>query len=438
MDRPVMDEETVAVLGAGISGLVAASVLLSEGVTSVVVIDEYSHVGGNHIHANIGDYTFDVGSLIFQDDSPLLLHFPELLQHYVPVDPAWSRVTPQGRVTEYPFSLRDDFLGAGLFEMLRITASVIAARIDRRPMRNAYDFARHSLGSRFLRRSGLEHYMERFCGCPIREIDLAFARSRMTWIRDQTTARAIATRFWRALWRIPIAKENTQMVRPRSGFGELYAPVVSSLEARGVRFVLGEKLRSVESSEKGFEVRTASRTERVGRVVSTIPIVHALELAGVPAPQLPTVTLVSLFYSFMGHREFTDAILYNFTREARWKRLTVYSDFYGEVDGRQYFTVEVVAGPEGSGDCDEADIEFRSHVAGYVLLDGDLRLEGSHVLKQAYPVYTQGSAALAANARQTLRGLGIESLGRQGAFQYQPTARVSTLEAEAGLGSPRP
>jgi hypothetical protein len=32
-----------------------------------------------------------------------------------------------------------------------------------------------------------------------------------------------------------------------------------------------------------------------------------------------------------------------------------------------------------------------------------------------------------------LRAFGVESLGRQGAFDYQPTARDTTLKAEAAL-----
>ena len=32
-----------------------------------------------------------------------------------------------------------------------------------------------------------------------------------------------------------------------------------------------------------------------------------------------------------------------------------------------------------------------------------------------------------------LRAFGVESIGRQGAFEYQPTARDTTLKAEAAL-----
>jgi hypothetical protein len=51
----------------------------------------------------------------------------------------------------------------------------------------------------------------------------------------------------------------------------------------------------------------------------------------------------------------------------------------------------------------------------------------------AYPVYTDKLDEQAADAIAALRTLGIESFGRQGGFDYQPTARDTTLKAEAAL-----
>src|SRR5712691_4860596 len=110
------DAFAVIVLGAGISGLVSASILLKEGHENILVVDEYGHIGGNHIDCSIGDYTFDIGSFIFQDDSPLLAHLPELLPLYLPISPSWGRLNPQGVVTQYPISLKEDLIAAGPFE----------------------------------------------------------------------------------------------------------------------------------------------------------------------------------------------------------------------------------------------------------------------------------------------------------------------------------
>jgi hypothetical protein len=422
------------VLGAGISGLVSTSILLDQGLGRVLVVDEYDQVGGNHIDRAHGRYTFDVGSLIFQDDSPLLQHFPELLPHYVPIVPTWSRLTPQGRVSDYPFSVRDDLLAAGPLECARILGSAIWSRARRRRLRHAADFGRYWIGPRLMWRSGLESYMERFFGVPAEQVDLAFAEQRMGWISGHASARNLGRRIRSLLPRsTPDRPRNRQLARPREGFGSLYQPAVDRLEGAGATFRTGTRMERLVRTVDGFRLTTAGTTYEAGRVVSTIPLERALDLCGiVKSGSLPTVTLVSLFYSFAGRRGFNSAILYNFSHEGAWKRLTVYSDFYGPVEGREYFAVEVIGDRVGCS-VERAAGDFRSHTARNRLFSGDLRLVGSHVLGQAYPVYTAGATDRARAAITALRDFGVESFGRQGGFQYQPTARVSTLEAEAAL-----
>ena len=156
-DYALTERYAVIVLGAGITGLVSASVLLDQGCKRVIVVDEYPHIGGNHIDWSVNGYTFDIGSLIFQDDSPLLKHFPELLEHYVPVSPRWARLTPQGIVTAYPISVKDDILAAGPLEIFKnfsrpwsMRASSGERWATQRNSRSTW------IGDRLLRRSGLD------------------------------------------------------------------------------------------------------------------------------------------------------------------------------------------------------------------------------------------------------------------------------------------
>jgi hypothetical protein len=141
---------------------------------------------------------------------------------------------------------------------------------------------------------------------------------------------------------------------------------------------------------------------------------------------------MTLFFSFAGDRGFTYSILYNFAHAGSWKRLTVYSDLYGRADGREYFAVEVNADLV-SGSVETAEQDFRRHVCENGLFAGDLRLEGHHIVSNAYPVYAEGADEQAAKIIAALRARGIESFGRQGGFDYQPTARDTTLKAEAAL-----
>jgi hypothetical protein len=81
-----------------------------------------------------------------------------------------------------------------------------------------------------------------------------------------------------------------------------------------------------------------------------------------------------------------------------------------------------------------AEQDFVAHVRANGLFDGDLKLEGSMLLENAYPIYSRRSGEYAARAIRALEAFGIQSFGRQGGFDYQPTARVSTIEAESLLG----
>ncbi len=426
----VADNYDVIVIGAGISGLVAASVLLKDGYRRVLVVDEYDHVGGNHIDYSVGGYTFDIGSFIFQDDSPLLAHLPEILPLYVPINPSWGRLNPQGMVTQYPISIRDDIIAAGPVEWVRILSSVLFARIFRRRLRNARDFAQYWIGAYLLHRSGLGNYMKRFYGLSAEKIDLEFAQKRMLWIKEHASLRGAFRR-----WVMPAPKSapNQQLARPRGGFAHLYQGAVQRLERSGVTFFLGAKMQSLQKQDGVLFIDTEGRRVAASRVVSTIPLANIKKLCGLPSDEgLLTVTLISLFFSFSGDRGFKDPILYNFSHTGAWKRLTVYSDFYGRSDGREYFGVEVNA-DHVLGSVETAEHDFRQHTSANGLFTGDLRLEGSHIVSNAYPVYSDKADERAANAIAALRTLGIESFGRQGGFDYQPTARVSTLHAEAAL-----
>lgn len=426
----------VVVLGAGITGLVSASVLLRQGYKHIVIVDEFDHVGGNHIDWSTGDYTFDAGSFIFQDDSPLLGHFPELLPLYVPIEPSWGKLNPQGAVTSYPISIRKEVIDAGVLEWVRMAGSVLKARLFHGSVNNAREFARYWIGDRLLVRSGLENYLERFFGVPAERVDIKFAQKRMMWIREH----AMVSTWLKRLIKPSIAHPtNRQLARPKEGFAHLYDAAVERLKAQGVTFLLGASMKGIQREDERFRLELPDAAIDCGRVISTIPIGRAQELCAIAAPdkQLETVTLVSLFFSFDGKRGFDQSILYNFSYLGAWKRLTVYSDFYGRAHGREYFAVEVI-GDQVNHSIAAAEQDFRRHVGANGLLDGDLKLEGGMIVPGAYPIYTDNAAERAARAIEGLQAFGLESFGRQGGFNYQPTARVSTVEAEAALACRQP
>ncbi len=107
--------------------------------------------------------------------------------------------------------------------------------------------------------------------------------------------------------------------------------------------------------------------------------------------------LDGLFFSFSGKRGFEQSILYNFSYAGAWKRLTMHSDFYGLSGGREFFSVEVNA-DHVCGSVERAEQDFRQHTSANRLFIGDLKLEGSHTLSNAYPIYTDQADERAATA----------------------------------------
>ncbi len=269
-----------------------------------------------------------------------------MLPLYVPIDPTWGKLTPQGAVAGYPLSIKDDILRSGLWGCARIGLSVLYSRISRPKIRNARDFARYWIGDYLLRRSGLESYMMRFFGIAAEKVDLDFAEKRMLWIKEHSSPRAML-RHLRP--RKAEAPTNRQLARPKSGYDDLYAVAAAKLRGQGTEFRLGCTVSQIRKAGSVFHLDTTGGAVTADRVVSTIPINRALEISGLGADEnLTSVTLISLFFSFSGKKGFDCAVLYNFSHGGFWKRLTMYSDFYGTAEGREYFGVEVIASQRGT------------------------------------------------------------------------------------------
>ncbi len=200
-------------------------------------------------------------------------HLPELLPLYCPISPSWGRLNPQGVVTKFPISIKDDLIAACPIEWLRILSSVLFARIFRRRLQNARDFAQYWIGARLLHRSGLGHYMKRFYGLPAEKIDIRFAEKRMLWIKEHASLRWLK----RSVKSIP----NKQLARPREGFAHLYQGAAQRLERCGVTFLLGAKMHSLQKKDGVFFLDAGGRRVAASRVVSTIPLERVQDLCGI-------------------------------------------------------------------------------------------------------------------------------------------------------------
>ena len=430
-----MLEFDVVIVGAGVSGMVSSMIMAQKIDKKILLIDEYNEIGGNHISENIGEYTFDIGSFFFQDDSPLLEYFPSLLPKYKEIGRySILRLTPNGAVVNYPIDLKQEIIYRGPVEWTRILISLLFSRLRRDPSHDAANYVLFRIGKRLAEQTGLLHYLRRFYGTDPHRIESIFVKKRMGWVERYSSVKG-AIELLRQ--KSAPTQNNKELVRPREGFNALYSVAQSDLENRGVSIALGNKINKIEKISNGrMIIHTDKETYITNEIISTIPVNTMTEICGLPHNEkIKGSRLISLFYSLDGHKKANANVIYNFSNEGSWKRMTFHSDFYGLVNNRMYFSVEVVSGDEKMS-VDDASKEFIQHaMSKNGVLSGDIKLEGARITENAYPVYLSGATEAAAEAVANLRNFGILTFGRQGGFDYQPTARISALEAKRKLAS---
>jgi protoporphyrinogen oxidase len=426
----------VIILGAGVTGLTAAHALLPSALR-VAVIEDYPGAGGNHLSKDMGGCSFDVGAIFFWSDSPLLGLFPGIEAHWTPVNYSIARVTPQGNVRAYPFDMREEFFGRPLPYQLAVIADVLVHKLFWRRKASAADFARAHIGGKLFRDSGLSGYMRRFYGFSAEEISYPFALRRMKWIAQNASLAPRVARFVRSAGRrLGLVAHPAPLrcfARSRDGFQAMYGHALASLQALGADAVLNAGTSSVRKTAEGFEVHTEAGTFTAPRLINTLPLVKVARLLGMDAAEAPESTaMITACFRFRGQRHFAALILHNFAADGLWKRLTMHSDYYGRADGWEFFSVEVSVRGTLPG-IDTLVADFRATTAQAGLFEGELECLGSFVTDFAYPVYDQSAEARKTTLVQALSDMGIESLGRQGNFDYIPSATVAIAQAQAYL-----
>jgi protoporphyrinogen oxidase len=179
----------------------------------------------------------------------------------------------------------------------------------------------------------------------------------------------------------------------------------------------------------GFQVVVAGSSIRSDHVISTIPLNSTAEICGVdPSPALRSITLLTLYVSFVGDLGFTSGILCNFSETGTWKRLSVHSRAYGQVNGHDYLSVEVPVTSSSAQALSEFN-SFMSHVRGLGLFKGEAFLVGHDETPGAYPVYALGASQEARTLIEKIEQFGVHVIGRQGRFDYLPTTTAATNDA---------
>jgi protoporphyrinogen oxidase len=245
-------------------------------------------------------------------------------------------------------------------------------------------------------------------------VGIEFATQRLGYIRKflGSYVRALSKQMFD-----PKTSRTGHLVRPREGFGHLYARVGELLEQRGVRIRLNCPVSEIRRVASGYEIHSADFVERFDDVVSTLPLPVSLRLAREPVrSHAEHMGLLSLFYR--GALLKDAAHVYNFTYEGQWKRIVVFSRYYGKSHGEDFLTVEITGTSFSAERRRELSVEFEDQALRQGLFRSRPRLLGSVVTEHAYPFFRPGHTNNMRHEFERLEAFGIRTVGRQGNHQY--------------------
>ncbi len=410
--------ERVAVFGGGAAGVVLANELARRG-APVDLLEKAPRLGGLHRSTAAAGMEFDIGAFLFSKEHELFRSFPSLLGSFTRVAPSLASITPKGNIDRYPLSLPGYFRDNGARVGCLSVADFFLSKIRYRGRATVPDFTKYYVGAQVYRRSGLQNYIERLFGMPDHDVDMEFARQRLPEIQAYTPIRVTGRYLRRVRDRLVMGKREppTTFVRPPAGFDQVYDLIRSDLERGGVTVHLGCDVRSIRKTADGFDVEFGGGVHRYGRVASTIPVPLALRLAGMEShARFDTMAVYSMFYTGRLRHHHTE--IYNFMLEGVWKRLTAFSKYYGPHRGRDFWTVEATTRDTSAGILAALRAEFEDHALRFGLCDGTPECVGALVTERAYPVFHRGEFAALEAEKARLTEMGIDHVGRQGAFEY--------------------
>jgi len=408
--------KSIAILGGGASGVVAASVLASRG-AHVTLFEREEQLGGLHRSVVIGSDAFDIGVFLFKRDHALLLAFPFLAPLFVELRAPRLSLTPRGSFDPYPFSSRAYLRHKGWFRGgIRAASSLLYGRIRDWRRDSVASCVRYQIGGELYRETGLQNYIERLYGLPDSAIGVEFAHQRLGLISN-FIRRELASYF--SGWpghRRPDRRPQF-LARPAKGFGLVYARIAEALRASGVDLRLGTSVDRIGRNAGRFEISVAGELLHFDEIVSTLPVQASLRAIGErPTTAAGHMGLLSLFYR--GKFVPDAAVLCNFSLEGCWKRMCVFSRLYGMSRSEDYLTVEVTGLELGSEQQRRLHEDFLAHAMRHGLFSNQPVLVGSLVTRTAYPIFQPGQSHVIRREIECLSRFGVRSVGRQGTHSY--------------------
>ena len=448
-----MNNEPIAILGAGPAGLSAAYELTKRGVRPLV-FEKTDQVGGIARTESYKGYLFDIGGhRFFTKIERINRLWQEMLGESLLNVPRMSRIYYQGRFYTYPIAVRNALSNLGVTESLLILTSYVAAQIRPCPEENTFEQWVSNRFGRRLYEKFFQTYTEKVWGIPCTSI-------RADWAAQRIKGLSLMAALANALLGNQKAKSLiNEFLYPARGPGMMWQRFQEEVEAGGGQIVLNSEAFGLRRNDRSIAAVTLiekgeKREIPVGHVISSIPITKLVTMIEPEVPDEVIRAAAKLAYRglilvglIVDKKDlFPDQWIYVHNPDVRVGRIQNFKNWSAEMVpdpwktsiGLEYFCTE---GDEIWKMPDGELIEFGSRELSELgLAELDDVVDG-FVVRQpaAYPVYGPEYAKHLKVIRDFLEPFhNLQTIGRNGMHRYNNmdhSMYTGILAADNALGA---
>jgi protoporphyrinogen oxidase len=439
-----VNDQSVAIIGAGPAGLTAAYLLSKNGVPVTVLESDPTYVGGIARTAQYKGFRFDIGGhRFFSKAKEVEDLWTELLPNDMLERPRSSRIYYRGKFFSYPLKAGEALWKLGLFESIRCVLSYFKARAFPIPAPKSFeDWVTNQFGSRLFN-IFFKTYTEKVWGMSCKEISADWAAQRIKGL-------SLKTAILNAILPKKKPKERGKVIKtlidtfryPRKGPGMMWEAASAKVKAMGGTIEMGRKVVHCfwDAERETWEVTHEGaagdkRTTTARHVISSAPM---RQLAHGVSPWLSDKTLQAA--DALKYRDFLTVMLILKDRDLfqdNWIYIHDPSVKVGRIQNFKSWSPEMVPDPslccygleyfcfEGDGLWSASDADLIERAKQELQQIGLARAEDvldGCVVRQAkaYPVYDDDYARNVATIRDelTARFPTLHLVGRNGMHKY--------------------
>ena len=416
-------DETVVVVGAGVTGLVTAH-LLAEAGAKVVVIERDEDIGGLAKSFVYDGFVFDIGPHRFHTANPnIATYLDRVLQRHATFFPRKSEVYFKGDYYRWPLHPKN---------LVQFPPALAARSFYDLAVNGLKEYGNDTFEDYVLRQYGptlYEHffrgYSEKFLGIHPREThsDWAKVGINRAIIDDKLEMQNLFQLLKSTL--LQFNKAEMDFLYPKGGLYKTWVQVAQLIEAKGGRIITGTPARLEGGNGRVNAVWAGEERFTPSVVIWTGPITVACEQLGHERPKLDYLGL--LLYNVM--------VKEDAPRDFQWCYYGADDIVFNRISTPRFFSPDT-APPGTSGYCVEVtgmpgDMRWKhaERLTDWVLDDlvrVDLLKDRRNVLdvrvervQDSYPIYHSRYPGELDKARSALDGYGnLHLAGRTGLFWY--------------------